>query len=1124
MKLDQATISQNRAAAPNTSTWLSANAGSGKTRVLTDRVARLLLDGTVPQNILCLTYTKAAASEMQNRLFRRLGDWAMKPDGALAEDLQRMGVTGIGDPQRLAEARRLFARAIETPGGLRIQTIHSFCASLLRRFPLEAGVSPAFVEMDDRTATLLRQEVVEDLASGRDIDAVDAVAMHYTGEDLDDLTRAVVSHAEALSREVTRAEMLGWFDAPGDLSEAGVLSDVFDGTEGTLMPVLLKALQASAKPTDKRAADKLRGVDFKTPNLDALHVLQSVLLTGSGAKEPFSAKVGTFPTKDTRTRLGTAAEELDDLMMRVEEARPRVIALNAAERCVALYRFAQAFLPAYEARKRRRGGLDFDDLIGKTRDLLSDPAVADWVLYRLDGGLDHILVDEAQDTSPTQWQVIEQLAREFAAGQGTRDDEQRTIFVVGDKKQSIYSFQGADPQGFDRMRDVFRTRLENASRPFQRRELDFSFRSSQAILTLVDAVFGAFPDTQMDMGTRHCAFRADLPGRVDLWPTVEPAEKPEKKNWYDPLDIPTQEHHDLVLARNIADQIARSIESETIPLPDGTRRAVCAGDYLILVRRRAGLFNEIIRACKSRGLPIAGADRLKLGGELAVKDLASVLRFLATPEDDLSLAAALRSPLFGWTERDLYDLAADRPEPFLWAALRRSAEEHPKTMAILNDLRGQADFLRPYDLVERLLSRHDGRRHLLARLGPEAEDGIDSLLSQALAYEQREIPSLTGFLGWLETDDVEVKRQLDSAGDQIRVMTVHGAKGLESPIVILPDTAKRTPRIRDEVLRLEDGAAVWKSAAAEQPQAMRDALDGVRRDQAAEDLRLLYVAMTRAETWLIVAAAGDVGAEADSWHSITQRGLESLGADELDTPTGPGLRRVHLDWNRGSIVSDPPQIDSEPALPDWIDAPVAPPERPETLSPSKLGGAKARGADGSGDDQDAAIRRGSQVHLLLEHLPGIPKAHRKPIAAALLAESPEPASEAELDALVSEASGVLDHPDLGWLFAPDVLSEVDVTAALSSLGDQRIHGTIDKLVVTDTKVLAIDFKTNRVVPDTPADTPEGILRQMGAYAEALAQIYPDRQIETAVLWTNSGQMMRLPHDIVRAALHSATIS
>ena len=695
---NDATERQVQAARPDASTWLAANAGSGKTRVLTDRVARLLLDGVQPQHILCLTYTKAAASEMQNRLFKRLGEWAMLDNSSLLEQLTDLGVPGEISSDKLAQARTLFARAIETPGGLKIQTIHSFCASLLRRFPLEAGVSPQFSEMEDRAATLLREEIVEDFAEGPQAGLIEDVARFVTDTGFDKLTAAITQKRNLFAQRLEWSDLLHRFGLPAGFDETSLLERVFLGGEVELIRSMLPALTESGG-NNAKAAVKLAG--FNEARLGHQPMLESVFLTGKGAKEPFTAKLNAFPTKPLREGvLADRMPQLEAFMLRIEAAREQRLALVASQKTAVLHRFAAAFLPEYERRKQLRGWLDFDDLILRARQVLNDPAVAEWVLYRLDGGIDHILVDEAQDTSPDQWDVIEKLAQEFTSGEGARSGVDRTIFVVGDKKQSIYSFQGADPQAFDRMQEEFGRKLAESGSKLWDSTLEYSFRSSSAILTLVDILFENRSDAGFRKDSQHRAFKADLPGRVDLWPVVEKVADAEDGDWTDPVDRPGARHHTVILAEKVAQSIKNMIErGETIP-EDGkpgqfVRRKVQPGDFLILVQRRSDLFAEIIRACKALHLPIAGADRLKVGAELAVKDLAALLSFLATPEDSLSLATVLKSPLFGWSEQRLFDLAHRRQEKFLWAALRNRAEEFPKTLSVLNDLRSQIDFLRP---------------------------------------------------------------------------------------------------------------------------------------------------------------------------------------------------------------------------------------------------------------------------------------------------------------------------------------------------------------------------------------------------------------------------------------------
>lgn len=1105
MTLTDATLRQITAADPARNTWLSANAGSGKTRVLIDRVARLLLNGVEPQHILCLTYTKAAASEMQNRLFKRLGEWAMKPDKDLQRALADLGEGG-GQPLRLDRARQLFARAIETPGGLRIQTIHSFCGSLLRRFPLEAGVSPGFVEMDDRAGRQMRAEIVEEMADGAQAHVVRRLTEVQNGEDFGKLVEQIARHRAGFASPMDQVAVWRLFGLPDVVTDDHFMAIAFTGTEDWLIAQTLPHLRA-ATPSMQDLATGLAALRWDAPRREDLEALYDAFLLKDGKVRSSQPKFASVPTRKVRTAMDTLVHDFDDFMQRVGDAREAELALAAAEKTLALHDFAAVFLPEYERRKAVRGLLDFDDLILRAKTLLTDPSLAAWVLYRLDGGIDHILVDEAQDTSPEQWELIEALAAELIAGEGANSRD-RTLFVVGDKKQSIYSFQGADVAAFDRMRDHFGARL--ASGPgLADGVLEHSFRSSRAILDVVDATFT--PDQQAALGGRshHLAFNDSLPGRVDVWPVEQPAATPDTGPWYEPVDAAHPEDPQIALARKIARWIRDRIESgeqiPQVPRDDGpTERPLRYGDVLILVQRRSPLFHEIIRACKALGLPIAGADRLKLGGELAVKDLAALLAFLDTPEDDLSLAAVLRSPLCGWTETDLFRLANPR-KGYLWEALR----EHPghqDTRAFLDDMRGQADFLRPYDLIERALHRHDGRRKLIGRLGAEAEDGIDELLSQALSYETLEVPSLTGFLAWMQTDDVEVKRQLDGEGDRIRVMTVHGAKGLEADVVILPDTCDRTPQDRDQLYRLEGGPPVWKVAKEESPPMIAAEREARASREAAERLRLLYVAMTRARSWLVVAGAGKTS-QADCWHTLIAAGVAATGrVATLDDGTlrhGFGLwpERLPMDKAKSAPL----------ALPGWTGTLAPEIQRPSrVLSPSDLGGAKALAGESEADSK----ARGTALHLLLERLPGTAP-DRWPARAAALIADPALAADA-----LEQVRAILSHPDLVRLFAPDSLAEVAATAPWQGC---TLAGSIDRLVIAPDRILIVDYKSNALIPDRADAIPEGILRQLGAYAHMVGQIYPDRRIETAILWTRRPILMRVDPEIVRQALQRTTI-
>ncbi len=1126
--LDEATLRQIQASDPASSTWLSANAGSGKTRVLTDRVARLLLQGVSPQNILCLTFTKAAASEMQNRLFRRLGEWSMLDDKKLGKALDRLGVVDLPD---LSNARTLFARAIETPGGLKIQTIHSFCATILRAFPLEAQISPRFVELDESAQSQLLGRVGDDLAMDDPDGRVSDFLRLCTSDNLSDVMKEIVRHRAGFKQPKELDALLTEYGANADTSEGTILNDI-DLDRGLLERIIMAL--SSGSTTDKAASAKLSEVEAENPTLKDLQLLEDVFLF-KGGKTPFAARLGSFPTKNTRAGMMSDLQSLEDLMQRVQRARVLRIALLAAQKTLSLHRFADALLPAYEASKQALGLLDFDDLIDRTALLLESSDAAQWVLYRLDGGIDHILVDEAQDTSPAQWKVIELLTQEFGAGSGAVE-KHRSFFVVGDRKQSIYSFQGADADAFDRMRVFFKERLAPVG-GLQSLPLEFSFRSSPAILEVVDETLKLDKTQRVEADVRHRPFFSDMAGRVDLWPLTPKADSPKPSDWTAPVDHVAENHPAKILADQIAEELHRLIKVERATIPvrpsaDGKprRRHLTEGDVLILVQGRQGvgkLFQSLILACKTKGLRVAGADRLRVASELAVRDLRALLAFIALPEDSLSLASALRSPLFGWTENDLFGLAARRSEVHLWETLRNRSEEYPDTLNILNDLRNSADFLRPYDLLERILIKHDGRQNLLARLGMEVEDGIDELLNLSLVYEKHEIPNLTGFLAWLQTENVEIKRQIDTSNDMIQVMTVHGAKGLERPVVILPDTQRNERAVTDPFIQKGQEAAHWRPKAEGAPETLLSIINEVKQADASERARLLYVAMTRAESWLIVCGAESGVKKGGNWYDSICAGMDAVGAVSAEFRTGTGLRYERGDWESGDINDLVDDESSESPTLNWESTPsVETPRSGRVLSPSDLGGPKALMAESkqSSSDLEKSLQKGQYVHLLLEHLPEFPQARWPEVAEMLLSNTVSDQELLDADEVLKVTTDLLKDPDLSHIFSGNSLAEVEFCAELRDLGGQRVQGVIDRLFISNDHVFAVDFKTNAVVPDTVDQVPEGILRQMGAYLLALREIYPDLNANVSVLWTETGCLMPLPHDIVIEALRRSTIS
>ena len=1131
---------QRPAADPAASVWVSASAGTGKTKVLTDRVLRLLLQGTAPQRILCLTFTKAAAAEMSNRIAERLGQWAVRDDVELSKDLTEL--TGHR-PENLTliAARRLFARVLDAPGGLAIQTIHGFCQSLLRRFPLEAVVAPHFAVMDERSAAEMlkqaRRRVLDAACAEDDANLAQSLARitRYVNEkSFADLIGELTAQRDRLKQVIRDA---GGFDglvaeihrrlgvAPG-FGDDGVLTEtaVESAFDGAGLRRALDALSRGSKTDTERAAilgDWLAAA----PN-------QRILLfeSYSGA---FLTREGTVRktliTKFAQAFDSGALDALSAEAARLIRVRERRRAVLVAASTTALLTLGYDILAAYREKKRRGMQLDYDDLILDARNLLHRPGIAPWVLYKLDGGIDHILIDEAQDTNPEQWQVVEALAAEFFSGSGGREnDAPRTVFAVGDAKQSIFSFQRADPAAFERMRRHFAQRVPAAGAVWREVPMDMSFRSADAVLRAVDGVFARLPARDgvaiSDQPIRHQAFRIGQAGLVELWPPVLPPARDEPAPWQPPIRSVGAEAPVARLARMIALTIRRWIDGGDILESKG--RPIRAGDVMILVRRRGSFMGQAVRALKALGVPVAGVDRMVLTDQLAVMDLMALARFLLLPEDDLTLATVLKGPLVGFSEDRLFELAYGRGGA-LWPALRARAHENAdfaRAEEFLSLLLARADYAPPFELFARVLGAGRGRERILARLGPEAADPLDEFLNAALLYQRAHAPSLQGFLHWLEAANEDIKRDLEQGQrDEVRVMTVHGAKGLQAPIVFLPDTMQKPTAQPSLLWPAPEGGekqiVLWPprvehdvTLASHTRQAERD-----KRDR--EHRRLLYVAMTRAEDRLYVCGWGTRRQlPEDCWYNLIVGGLAGLAAPvEIDLSAafpgaggwaGPGLRLTNPQEMRPEIERLAPALPVAPGeAPDWLAVPPLPePDPPRPLVPSRPDGDEPAVQPPFLGDGGDAFRRGLLLHRLLQALPDIPAEKRAETGRRFLARTVHGLDRVARDRLLDEALAVIDDPTTAVLFGPDSLAEVPI---VGRLGRAVVTGRIDRLAIIADRVLLVDYKSARAAPAKAAETPPMYIRQMALYRALISKIYCGKTIDCYLLWTAEPRLDQL---------------
>jgi len=1118
------------ASAPGEHAALSASAGTGKTHVLTARVLRLLLAGVDPSSILCLTFTKAGAAEMADRIHRRLAYWVRLKEPELAAELKALGEDF--DPEARASARRLFARVLDAAGGgLRIQTIHAFAQGLLAAFPAEAGLVPGFRPLEGREEQLLaRQTLAEMLVraeEGRDqglIRDIQAIS-HRLGEGgAEAFVRRCARAPDAMTSlgppELVEDRLRRAFGLPlGDIDEAiaGQCCDEMFDVAALRRIGLLNSQWGTKNGLERASLCEQWGSASLAERAGLLDKLHSIWAKADGEIRSFAK--GQAPQDENYIELATAAFECCARLLTMRKLATLVACLAAGLRA------GQVYAKAWTAAKRAHAVLDFDDLIRLAERLLLTPGMGEWVRYKLDQNTDHILVDEAQDSNEAQWNIVRALTLEYFAGEGA-SKRHRTLFTVGDYKQAIFGFQGTDPQSFEYARAWFARAAEAVGRDFLDLSMDLSFRSSPPILAAVDRLIEDLGHEALGLPrppNLHESHHMGRPGSVTLWlphseDSVAGAEESGEEGWVSEV---VRDY-----ARRLAARIAAWIRNPFMLGEGAKRRPVRPEDILVLVRRRGDLASLIVARLHAEGVPVAGVDRLALSAPLAVQDLLAAARFAIQPLDDLNLGALLVSPLFGWTQDELFAAAFRREGP-LWPHIRAEKlrfDANPellrKSLDGLHELLGMADYATPHAFFETILSGAlRGRHKLLERLGNEARDPIEELLSSALDFEAASAPSLQRFLDWFARGEVEIVRDPSAPLDAVRVMTVHGSKGLQSPVVILadacadPDRRGGGPQANFATLSLPPEGPeipIFRPRKDELAEPVASQLAASDRREREEHWRLLYVALTRAEERLYIGGAlgpaDRKGPPQSSWWTALDSALLGLGAEWQDDPH----------WGRARVFGDsetytkaaPRAAAAENLLPDWIRRPAPVEARPpRPLAPSALGEDDVSDPPPS-PAMRVAAQRGRLLHALFERLPEVPSEDRAARAERWLERSAGIDDPALRQSLVGDACRLIADPAHAELFGPGALAEAPIAAVVA--GGVVVSGSVDRLLVGPDHILVADFKTGRRAPETLDDIPIPHLRQMSAYVEALKVIFPGRPIRAKLLYTATPVLFDLP--------------
>jgi ATP-dependent helicase/nuclease subunit A len=1090
------TPEQLRASDPKNSVWVSANAGSGKTHVLVERVMRLLLAGAEPKTILCITYTKAAAAEMSDRLFTRLSEWTNLEEPDLALSLNRLGEDG-NDQTLRKRARRLFAQALETPGGLKIQTIHAFCEKVLHLFPVEAGMSPGFSVMDERRETELQSQ------------ATNLVLAHAESASEGELGKAFLALSDLLNNEQFQflisdfiyalrkldAELLSFSKAKygGDLIEAlGLSHTSLREVHEELASIDREAYKHHAKNLSKfgayRSADPSEKMHEIAEAANPVLLLEKFFFTEGKPRKDQISKVAATAQPEAKAFIDAEKFRLEDLLQKRGSFEISTQSANA-------FVLAKAILNHVAEEKQRLGLYDFHDLISRAANLLSTARATQWVVKKLDENLSHILVDEAQDTSPDQWRIVRALSEEFFSGEGRHKPGSRSLFIVGDQKQSIFSFQGADAQGFGATQAKLSAQSAGQLKSV---ELTISYRSTVNILKAVDRVFP--PEKLQQLGITHAnaterghtASRQDEEGVVELWPFLDPEDEDAKPEaWTKPVDRPPETSPQRKLAKHIALKIQTWLHSN-VPrmLQNGKNEKLDAGDILILFQTRGELYRMVLAELRKREIPVAGADRLKLLESLIVQDLLMLLSWLLLPQDDHALAVILKSPLVlePLTEEQLFDLSHNRGTKRLSDLLEGKNATYVLALQTLAKSSG------PFAVLSTIITR--SRKAIALRLGSEALEATNAMLDLALDYEAEHGVSVFGFLRWFSATETVLKRDMDKAKGEVRLMTVHGAKGLESKVVIIADATyvKQPWTSRPSVIAAPIiGRPVWKVSGVGQVTANMQAWFDIHVNELQQERnRLLYVAMTRAADELYICGIKGKNKVGDTawWPTITQ----ALGEPDGDQP-----KRIGAPDILAQVAEN--QSAKKPEATPWL---FESPE-PEANQASAM---RSPSGDQSTMDVDAA-RRGTALHQLLQDIVDTSEARRFSMArqrAIVLG-----LSEADATNLCT----LVSREDLKIYFGESGKSEVDVMGILPN--GRQVSGRIDRLVTTPDGIWILDYKSNKSGPERLSPI-HPYVRQLAHYVALLREIYAKKPIHAALLWTETGELQPLPEPLITAAL------
>lgn len=1113
----QAVKEQIIASNPNYNIWLSANAGTGKTHVLINRLLRLILNNTQPDKIICITYTTAAATEIQNRIIEYAQKWIISSDEEILKDFHAIS----GDNTTLSKQDFLLLREklgliLDFPERLKIQTIHSFCQSILKSFPLEANIAPFFSVMDEIEKNELIDTAINSTINDFTVnqegeksnlaDAIYRLLNNYSPftikSNLKNLIYERIKISQTLSNYPSLYEYSHYLSNVFELPSTNKQELVIDFAERNLarLEYLGKAyLQASKS-----------------------HIHKSEIINEFLKNKNFSTISPIFLTSELKNRETIINKKLSD-----NDDKLKFIITNLQEdfqvlydriKSINLYNSTRDFLTifqnvnsVFEELKKQKYLLDYDDLIEKTHQLFSNKnnLLREWILYKLDGGIDHILLDEAQDTNPHQWEVIKTITEEFFSSDETEGNH-RTLFVVGDEKQSIYSFQGADFRTFDQMKNFFKNKIEICEKiNFAEINLNLSFRSCPAILNIVDEVLqqdGIKNSVTInpEQNINHTAFRNKHFGYFEINPLIGEKKTKKKKDrisWELPTEyeINNDENNKQLVAEKVVSKINKLIKDRRI-LPS-TGKEIQPKDFMILVRKRKGnqVIKEIISRLEQLGIAVSGMDRLNLKDNMAIQDLLSYAKFKLLPTDDLNLANLLKSPFFEITENELFQLSWDRKNLSLFDNLKIHANFNQRFKDILDNLSKTLSSSKNETALSfflRIIDEPNNRINFVNYYGHQINEIFDEFTNLIFHFESKNNNKLQSFISWIENNNSEIKRNQEAQKNEVRILTIHGSKGLQAPIVIMPDTTSSSKSkhstIIDENLIL---CGINKNSKNSISNSIINHLDTL---ETYEDKRLLYVALTRAKDEMyIYGDKSDQFEKEYCWYNIIKNAAKNIcqtNENETLFLTNEEYLKDHSSKNHNIINSHTENF----ALPDFIKKNNKNDQANNSNLNFKLNNNTIKSSN-------KKIEKGLFIHKLLEILPS-KNEDKWPQYIKIISKNYK-LNDQEIESLSQEAINTIKKPEFSFIFQNESnLEETEICGYIEN--EKLIHRKIDKIINNNkNELIIIDYKTTDLNKQEAETLAKNHKKQLDEYEELLQNIYPKKEIKKAILFTYNNSLI-----------------